>query len=92
MLIKNDREIYINIKEFFVFFILRIKNKSKILSILFLFLFFGLILLIPFDFGLSKKDLKRLNILDSEWTCNDKTLHAPILARQISQQNREFFV
>ena len=63
MLIKRDREIHIKIKEFILFFILRIKNKSKILSILFLFLFFGLILLVPFDFGLSKKDLKRLNIL-----------------------------
>ena len=63
MLIKRDRDNNLKIKNFILFFILRIKNKSKILIFLLLFLFFGLILLVPFDFGLSKKDLKRLNIL-----------------------------
>ena len=31
--------------------------------------------------------MKELNILDPKWSCNDKTFHAPVLARQISQQN-----
>lgn len=63
MLIKRDRENYINIKEFVSFFILIFKNKLNIISSLLLFLFFGLILVVPFDLGLSKKDLRRLNSL-----------------------------
>ena len=66
MLIKRDKENNIKIKEFISFFILLLKNKSRIISSLFLVLIFGLILIVPFDLGLSKKDLRRLNSLAND--------------------------
>lgn len=45
-----------------------------------------------FSFPTYKKaiiDLKNLGVLPSSWSCSDKTNHAPILARQKSQQMRE---
>ena len=63
MLIKSDKENNKNIKDFILFWIIKIKNKSQLLRLLFFVSLFILIIQIPFDFGLSKKNLHKLQLV-----------------------------